>query len=188
MQSDAELVEACIKGDEGAWRAVVNTYSKRVFNLAYRYTGKFDLAEDLTQEIFLRVYQNLRSYKSGSGSLMSWVLKVAQNLIIDQYRKTRHYQQEITSSEELERLDFKEAPGYDPFVRLSEKEKASFIKAGLESLSPELKEAIILRDIEGLSYQEITGMLKIPEGTVKSRINRARIELAKILRKRKAKF
>jgi RNA polymerase sigma-70 factor (ECF subfamily) len=187
FQSDAKLVKACVDGDSAAWETIVSTYSKRIYNLAYRYTGRYDVAQDLTQDVFLRIYQTLHSFNPASGSLVNWLLKVARNLIIDHFRQTRRYQK-VAGSEELETLDLATDHRQDAVAAIDAEEQAQFVRAGLEALAPELKEAVILRDIEGLSYQEITDMLKIPEGTVKSRINRGRVELAKILKKRKARF
>ena len=151
--------------------------------MAYHYTGRLDVAEEVTQEIFLKVYQNLRSYSASTGSLRNWIMRVARNLIIDHYRASRHDRQ-VAGSEELEVLDFEtDSKLANPFDSLYLKEKADYLMRGLETLTPELKEAVVLRDIEGLTYQEIADLLEIPEGTVKSRINRGRIELAKALRK-----
>lgn len=150
--------------------------------MAYRYSGRFDTAQDLTQEVFLKLHQNIRSYRPGSGSLRNWILRVARNLIIDHYRSTRRDRQ-VAGSEELEVLGF-ESPHQSstPFENLYLKEKAGIVMRGLQRLTPELKEAVILRDLEELTYQEIAEVLQIPEGTVKSRINRGRIELARVLR------
>jgi RNA polymerase sigma-70 factor, ECF subfamily len=155
--------------------------------MAYRYTGNYSVAEELTQEIFLRVYQNLAGFRTQSGSLNSWVLRVGRNLIIDHYRAHRK-ERNVAGSDELEVLDFgEESRPANPFENLYLQEKARFVHAGMEQLSPELKEAVLLRDIEGFAYQEIADMLQIPEGTVKSRINRGRIELAKVLRQDKVR-
>ncbi len=181
--SDAKLVERCLGGDARAWESLVQLYGRRIINMAYHYTGRLDVAEELTQDIFLKVYQNLRSYSPSTGSLRNWIMRVARNLIIDHYRANKRDKQ-VAGSEELEVLDFEmESQTATPFENLYLKEKANYLMRGLENLTPELKEAVILRDIEGLSYQEIAAMLDIPEGTVKSRINRGRIELAKVLRR-----
>jgi RNA polymerase sigma-70 factor (ECF subfamily) len=141
----------------------------------------------LTQDIFIRVYQNLKSFRSDAGSLQSWVLKIGRNLIIDHYRQTRRFQQS-GGSEELEAMSIEDDKVLNP-QRVAEQAEASrFLRDGLQSLSPELKEAIILRDLEGMAYQEIAGLLGIPEGTVKSRINRGRLELAKLLMKRRTQI
>jgi RNA polymerase sigma-70 factor, ECF subfamily len=187
QEPDAKLVERCVDGDPRAWDGFVRAFGGRLLNMAYRYTGNYSVAEELTQEIFLRVYQNLAGFRTQSGSLNSWVLRVGRNLIIDHYRAHRK-ERNVAGSDELEVLDFgEESRPANPFENLYLQEKARFVHAGMEQLSPELKEAVLLRDIEGFAYQEIADMLQIPEGTVKSRINRGRIELAKVLRQDKVR-
>jgi RNA polymerase sigma-70 factor (ECF subfamily) len=185
LPGDEKVIERCLQGDDAAWETVVNQYAKRIYNLTYRYTSRQDEAEDLTQEIFIRVYQNLKSFRSDSGTFQSWIMKVGRNLIIDHYRRTRRYQQ-AAGTEEMETMNLKDDKVPNP-QRVAEQSEASrFLSEGLRALSPELKEAIILRDLEGMAYLEIAELLGIPEGTVKSRINRARLELAKLLTKRRA--
>lgn len=153
--------------------------------MAYRYTGRYDLSEELTQDIFLKLYENLRSFKPESGSLRNWVMRVGRNLIIDHYRATKK-EKNVAGSEELEVLDFSShSTQSGPFEDLREKERAKVLHLGLTELTPELREAVVLRDIEGMTYQEIADLLQIPDGTVKSRINRGRIELAKVMHRRK---
>jgi RNA polymerase sigma-70 factor (ECF subfamily) len=183
--SEVKLVQRCVKGDARAWEGVVNTYTGRLLNMAFHYTNNYSVSQELTQDIFLKVYENLGSFRPESGSLQNWIMRVGRNLIIDYYRAHKR-EKNVAGSDELETLDFHTDGGApNPFENLYLKEKASLIQAGLESLSPELKEAVILRDLQGLTYQEIAGFLAIPEGTVKSRINRGRIELAKALRQPK---
>ncbi|MGH9341638.1 MAG: RNA polymerase sigma factor [Acidobacteriota bacterium] len=176
-----------MEGDSRAWEELVQLYSGRVYNVAYRFTHQFDAAQDLTQDVFLKVYQNLSGYRSDLGALGNWIMRVARNLIIDQHRSTKG-KRNVAGSEELEVLDFKpdshlsgSLPG--PHESLHYKERAQFLARGLQRLSDVLREAVILRDIEGYNYSEISQILSVPEGTVKSRINRGRIELAKILKK-----
>lgn len=179
--SEEKLVERCLKGDAHAWETLLQSYVTRIYNMAYRYTRRFDIAEELTQEIFLKVYQNLSSFRSGAGTLQNWILRVGRNLLIDYYRAHRRERQ-VAGSQELETLEFTEHSNIpSPYESLQARERAEFVMNGLEVLNPELKEAVLLRDIDGLSYQEIASLLEIPEGTVKSRINRGRIELAKVL-------
>jgi RNA polymerase sigma-70 factor (ECF subfamily) len=184
LSGEQKLVERCLQGDDAAWEAIVNQYARRIYNLSYRYTSRKDEAEDLTQEIFIRVYQNLKSYRYDAGSFQNWILKVGRNLIIDHYRQTRRFQK-VGGSEELESMNLQDDTLPNPHRAAEQSEAARFLKQGLRALSPELKEAIILRDLEGMAYQEIADLLGIPEGTVKSRINRGRLELAKILIKRR---
>jgi RNA polymerase sigma-70 factor (ECF subfamily) len=187
LSGDEKLVERCLQGDDAAWEAIVNSYGRRVFNLGYRYTSRRDEAEDLTQEIFIRVYQNLKSFRAGAGTFQSWILKIGRNLIIDHYRQTRRYQQSA-GTEELETMHLEDEKAPNPHRAAEQSEATRFLRDGLQALSPELKEAIVLRDLEGMAYQEIAELLGIPEGTVKSRINRGRLELAKLLTKRRAQL
>jgi RNA polymerase sigma-70 factor (ECF subfamily) len=184
LPGDEKVVERCLQGDDAAWEAVVNSYAKRIYNLTYRYTGRRDEAEDLTQEIFIRVYQNLKSFRSESGSFQSWIMKIGRNLIIDHYRRTRRFQQ-TAGTEEMETMNLADERVANPLRGVEQSEAATFLREGLQALSPELKEAIILRDLEGMAYQEIADLLAVPEGTVKSRINRGRLELAKLLTRRR---
>jgi RNA polymerase sigma-70 factor, ECF subfamily len=185
LSGDQKLVERCLQGEDTAWETVVNLYGKRIFNLSYRYTNRRAEAEDLTQDILIRVYQNLRSYRSEAGSFQNWLLRVARNLIIDHYRQIRRYPQ-AGGSEELETMNIKDEKVPNPHRAAEQTEASKFLQDGLQSLSPELKEALILRDLEGMAYQDIAELLSVPEGTVKSRINRGRLELAKLLMKRRA--
>jgi RNA polymerase sigma-70 factor (ECF subfamily) len=185
LAGDDRLVERCLQGDDAAWETIISSYGKRIYNLSYRYTSRRSEAEDLTQEVFIRVYQNLKSYRPEAGSLQNWLLKVGRNLIIDHYRQTRRFQQ-TGGSEELETLNIGDDRLPSPLRAAERDEAVHFLNEGLQSLTPELKEALILRDLEGMAYQEIADMLGVPEGTVKSRINRGRLELAKLLTKRRA--
>jgi RNA polymerase sigma-70 factor, ECF subfamily len=185
LSSDEKLVERCLRGDDSAWESIVNAYGRRIYNLGYRYTSRTDEAEDLTQEIFIRVYQNLKSFRTDAGSFQNWILKVGRNLIIDRYRQARRFQPSA-GTEEMETMNLPDDKLLNPHRAAEQAEAARFLNEGLQRLSPELKEAIILRDLEGMAYQEIASLLSIPEGTVKSRINRARLELAKLLSKRRA--
>ena len=184
LSGDHRLVERCLQGDDAAWETVVSSYGRRIYNLSYRYTSRKEDSEDLTQEILIRVYQNLKSYRSEAGSFQNWVLRVARNLIIDHYRQVRRYPQP-GGSEELETVTIQDDKIPNPQRAAEQVEASRFLRNGLQALSPELKEAIILRDLEGMAYQEIADMLGVPEGTVKSRINRGRLELTKLLMKRR---
>lgn len=187
LSSDEKLVERCLQGDDDAWEQIVTSYTKRIYNLGYRYTNRRDEAEDLAQDILVRVYQNLKSFRADAGTFQNWILKVGRNLIIDHYRQTRRFQQ-AAGTEELESMNLKDEKVPDPERTVARDEAARFLREGLQALSPELKEAIILRDIEEMAYLEIAELLGIPEGTVKSRINRGRLELAKLLSKRRAQL
>lgn len=179
----AELVRRCRAGDGAAWEEIVQTYSRRVYNLAYRFTSRADTAEDLTQDVFVRVYRSLEQYNPKQGDLQNWLMRLARNLIIDDYRKRqRAPQDEIADNLEDHKYHLRSA-GSSVQREMELRELGAQVQAGIDKLSADLRTCVILRDIEELSYQEIVDLLKIPEGTVKSRINRGRIELAKILRR-----
>ena len=179
----AELVRRCRAGDGAAWEEIVQTYSRRVYNLAYRFTSRADSAEDLTQDVFVRVYRSLDQYNPKQGDLQNWLMRLARNLIIDDYRKRQRAPQDDIA-DDLDDHKYHLRSAENSVQREMERhELGAQVQSGIDKLSPDLRTCVILRDIEELSYQEIVVLLKIPEGTVKSRINRGRIELAKILRR-----
>ena len=180
----AELVRKCRAGDGAAWEQIVHDYSRRIYNLAYRFTSRSDTAEDLTQEVFVRVYRSLDQYDARQGDLQNWLMRLARNLIIDDYRKRQRTPTD--SSDDLADHEYHLPTASDsPHRTLERQERRLQVLAAIDKLSPDLRECVILRDIEELTYQEIVDLLRIPEGTVKSRINRGRIELAKVLRRMK---
>jgi RNA polymerase sigma-70 factor (ECF subfamily) len=156
-----------------------------VYALCYRFTGGAAEAQDLTQEVFLRVFRTLKSFRSAEGSFGTWLSRVTRNLLIDHYRRTR--QERITDpiEEQLPTLDLKGTVADQPDQALAGREASEVLQTALQKLSPELREAVILRDLQEMEYREIAQVLDIPEGTVKSRINRGRTELGRLLRKQK---
>jgi len=187
LSGDNRIVERCLQGDDAAWEMVVKAYGQRIYNLSYRYMARREEAEDLTQEILIRVYQNLKSYRPEAGSFQNWILRVARNQIIDRYRQVRRYPR-MDGSEELEGSNIQDDKIPNPHRAAEQSESARILHEALQALPPELKEAVILRDIEAMPYQEIADLLSVPEGTVKSRINRGRLELSKVLTRRHAQL
>jgi len=182
--NDAEIVQRCIEGNQQAWAEVVRQFSRRIYNLAYRFTSSHAAAEDLTQEVFIRVYRSLDQYDASLGDLSNWLMRLARNLIIDDYRKRQRTPTD--ASDDLADHEYHLPAASDsPQRSLERQERRLQVLAAINKLSPDLRECVILRDIEELTYQEIVDLLQIPEGTVKSRINRGRIELAKVLRRMK---
>lgn len=179
----AELVRKCRAGDGTAWEEIVATYGRRIFNLAYRFTSRTDAAEDLTQEVFVRIYRSLDQYDSKQGNLQNWLMRLARNLIIDDYRKRQRSPHEDGAEDVADHTYHLRAVSRSPQKEIEQRELGAQVQAGIDKLPPDLRTCVILRDIEELSYSEIVELLQIPEGTVKSRINRGRIELAKILRR-----
>ena len=182
--TDAELVKQCLAGDHGAWETIVRQYNQRVYNVAYRFTGRFDEAEDLTQEIFLKIYRTLGSYRAESGALVTWIVRVGRNHVIDHYRKYKTERTHTDSLEvEYEKAEENPARYANPAQALEQRELSERVHQALLRVSEDLREAVILRDLEEFTYEEIADMLKLPLGTVKSRINRGRVELARIIGK-----
>jgi RNA polymerase sigma-70 factor, ECF subfamily len=184
LDPESNIVSRCLSGDETAWEQFVRLHTRQVYALCYRFTGSGAEAQDLTQEVFLRVFRTLRTFRSSEGSLGTWLARLTRNLLIDHYRRSR--QDRATESIE-ERLPVIEEHG--PVTRpdqiLAGREASEILQAALQKLSPDLREAVILRDLQEMEYREIAQVLGIPEGTVKSRINRGRAELGRLLRNRK---
>ena len=183
---DQSLVSRCLGGDEAAWEELVRQHTRQVYGLCFRFTNSAQEAQDLTQEVFLRVFKTIKTFRSTEGSFGTWLARVTRNLLIDHYRRTR--QQRVTDSIE-DQLPVLEQVGTSGAARpdqaLAGREASEILQATLQKLSPDLREAVILRDLQEMEYREIADVLDIPEGTVKSRINRGRAELARLLRKQK---
>jgi RNA polymerase sigma-70 factor (ECF subfamily) len=185
LDPDSSLVERCLGGDDAAWEDLVRLHTRRVYGLCYRFTGSDSEAQDLTQEVFLRIFRSLRSFRSAEGSFVTWLARLTRNLLIDHYRRTR--QERVTDSieEQFPVLEEHASPSARPEGLVAGREASEILQAALQKLSPELRETVILRDLQEMEYREIAQVLKVPEGTVKSRLNRGRAELARVLRKQK---
>jgi RNA polymerase sigma-70 factor (ECF subfamily) len=185
------IVRRCMDGDSGAWAQLVRTHHRRVYGLCYRFTGNPTDAEDLTQDVFLKVYSNLNSFDTGRGSLQVWIATLTRNLLVDNFRRTRNLRATSSlddgweSAEELKPVDRLTSHGPSPLESAARKELAKMVQEALARVSVELREAVILRDLQDLDYKEIAQVLSIPEGTVKSRISRGRAELARLLERNK---
>ena len=174
------LIRRCLAGDQAAWDVVVQTYWKRVFNMAYKFVGRYDDAEDLTQEIFVRLLRVLPTYDRRA-NFETWLTSVTRNHCIDHYRRIRRENDRFTHDVDPESLPLAD-PVRRPDVTLEKHDEVSLVRKALGHLSPTLRDAVALRDVHDLDYQEIAQRLQLPEGTVKSRINRGRKELGKYLR------
>src|SRR5512141_484343 len=176
--SDAELIERCLRKDNSAWELVVVRFRRRVFHISYKFTGKHDEAEDLTQEIFLKVFRSLEKFNRDA-DFGTWLSSVARNYCIDRYRASKREKEVLV--EDALAYDLAPASSGNPYRALEDQDRRSLVRRGLEQLPGKLREAVILRDLQGLSYQEMATRLALPEGTVRSRINRGREELARLL-------
>ena len=184
LDSNVELVERCLSGDEAAWEDLVKVHTRRVYGICYRFTGSDHYAQDLTQEVFLRVFRSLKSFRSGEGSFTVWLGRLTRNLLIDHYRRTKQERATSSLEEQLPMIEQRTAESRTEGM-LAGREAGEALQAALAKLSPELRETVILRDLEELEYREVAQILNVPEGTVKSRLNRGRAELARILRRNK---
>lgn len=183
MEHEAELVKRCLAADAAAWEALLQTHTRKIYNLCYRFTGRPADSEDLTQEVFIKVFQTLRTFDAAQGSFGTWLSRVARNHLVDHYRRTK--KDRITSSldDELGTLEEKPGATVEPVAEVETRERRELLQRGLERLSPDLREAVVLRDLQDLDYDEIAQVLGVPVGTVKSRINRGRLELARVLKR-----
>jgi RNA polymerase sigma-70 factor (ECF subfamily) len=186
----ALLVRRCIAGDAAAWEEIVQKYHRRIYNICYRFTGSGSDADDLAQEVFIKMYRTLNTYDVERGAFMTWVTTVTRNLLVDHFRKTRQDRVtdslDTTASEHEDVLPLGERipdKGPGPDTKVQSREAKEAVQEALQRLSPELREAVILRDLQDMDYKEIATVLRVPEGTVKSRINRGRAELARLLQR-----
>jgi RNA polymerase sigma-70 factor (ECF subfamily) len=191
-QALAELAARCLAGDAAAWEQLARTQHRRIYGICYRFTGSPSDAEDLTQEAFLKMYRNLASFDPARGGFTTWLTTLTRNLLVDNYRRTRMER----ASESLDESygGDEDAAGPTKAERLADGGKSqeqhvaglelkAQIQMALKQVSPELREAVILRDLEDMDYKEIAEVLGIPQGTVKSRISRGRAELARLLKR-----
>ncbi len=171
------LIERCLKGDQRAWDEIVRLYWRKVFNIAYKFVGRQDEAEDLTQDIFLKLFKSLKTFDRRA-NFSTWLISVSRNLCIDHYRSMRREHDVVTHDVDVASLARPSALD-SPQVALEQRDRVALLRAALDKLAPSLRTAVMLRDIQELSYHEIAEKLGVPEGTVKSRINRGRTELSR---------
>ncbi|MCL6531802.1 MAG: sigma-70 family RNA polymerase sigma factor [Armatimonadetes bacterium] len=186
ISAETQLIERAKQQDESAFAQIVNLYADKLYNYIVRMLGNPHDAEDVLQEVFLRAYQGLPSF-DGRASLSTWLFRIAHNLCIDHYRKQERrvktvsiYQDNPDEADEgAEEWEFPDTQTPDPMQAVLDRELQEVVERALESLSPKLKSVLLLYDMEGLSYEEISQSLGIPMGTVKSRLHLARSEIQK---------
>ena len=186
----ADLAARCLAGDAQAWEQLARTQHRRIYGICYRFTGSQSDAEDLAQEAFLKMYRNLASFDPEKGSFTTWLTTLTRNLLVDNYRRSRlerasdsldeGYEGEEDGPTKAERLT---DGGKSQEQHVAGLELRAQIQEALKQVSPDLREAVILRDLEDMDYKEIAEILGIPQGTVKSRISRGRSELARLLKR-----
>ena len=171
------LIQRCLRGDQTAWELIVRQYWRKVFNVAYKFVGKHDLAEDLAQDIFLKIFKSLDTFDRRA-NFQTWLISVSRNLCIDHYRSVRKERETIDRDVDANELSpTSHDPG--PIAALEQRDRVLLLRRALVELPRTLRMAVVMRDIQEMSYQEIAVTLGLPEGTVKSRINRGRTELAR---------
>jgi len=181
VPDEKDLVDRCRKGDDAAWREMVDHLGQRVYSVAYHFTLKREDAEELSQEIFLKIFENLHRY-DGSYPLLAWVVSLARNLCIDRYRRRKRERSfRFVSNEAVEPLL---QSGDDPAADALRKERTKLLFWALSEIPEDLAEILVLRDLDGMAYEEIGRALDLPDGTVKSRLFRARAEVARKVRDR----
>jgi RNA polymerase sigma-70 factor (ECF subfamily) len=185
---DKALVEACVRGDREAFSKLVAKYQRKIYNLAFRFVGDNEEANDLAQEIFTAAYQNLSKFR-GDAKFSTWLFQIASNRGKNRFKylKRRGYfvSRGGTGNDDDKDSLHREVPddSRSPEELLASKQMQRIVQDAIDELEPDHKEIVILRDIEGLSYEEIATILNLPEGTTKSRLHRARMVVKEKLKK-----
>jgi len=175
------LIQRCLKGDQLAWEAIVRQYRRKVFNVAYKFVGRHDEAEDLTQDIFLKIFKSLNTFDRRA-NFQTWLISVSRNLCIDHYRSVRKERETIDRDVDASEL-MPVSKTQGQLAMMEQKDRVELLREAMASLPKTLRTAVLMRDIQEMSYHEIAEQLRLPEGTVKSRINRGRNELARQIKK-----
>jgi len=175
------LIQRCLKGDQQAWEAIVRQYRRKVFNVAYKFVGRHEEAEDLTQDIFLKIFKSLNTFDSRA-NFQTWLISVSRNLCIDHYRSVRKERETIDRDVDASEL-MPVSKTQGQMAMMEQRDRVELLRDAMSALPKTLRTAVLMRDIQELSYHEIAEKLHLPEGTVKSRINRGRNELARQIKK-----
>jgi len=182
-ETDLWLVQRSLAGDTDAFGQIVERYQSKVYNLALRMTGNPEDALDMAQESFLRAFRSLKTFK-GDSSFSTWLYRIANNIVLDELRKRRRRPLVVISTDAFvagdegeHPLEFSGPKSLQPEEQVVRAERRQEIEQALQAISPEHRHILLLRDVEGFSYEEIADMLSINVGTVKSRLNRARLSL-----------
>ena len=176
---EAALLDQCRRGNAGAFERLVALYENKVYNLAFRMVGNYEDASDIAQEAFLKVYTSLDQFR-GESSFSTWLYRVVSNACLDELRRrARHRAISIDTPVSAEDPSTRQIPSGDPEPghAIERAEVRTAVQQGIMELPDDHRIILVLRDIHGLSYEEIAQVLDMPLGTVKSRLNRARLGL-----------
>jgi len=197
-RAHSELVQLCLSGDEGAWASLVEEYRGLVYSICYLFCGSNQDAEDLVQDTFVKIWLNLASYDPARGELKGWIATVTRNQRVDRFRRSGQ-QRRTDSIDTMEagsgRWDHSETTPLaqripdtrpTPLEAAVTREITGIVGRAVNKVSPEMRQVVSMRFVHGLDNQEIAHRLRIPEGTVKSRTNRGRAQLANLLRPMRA--
>ena len=186
LNENKELIYRAKMGDVAAFEELISGYEKKVYNTVYRFLENTEDARDITQEIFLKIYTSLKNFKEGS-SFSTWLYRIAVNTCIDFCRKKKEDALPITDEMDGSGMGQGEHSKMPEDV-MENKELKKALNDAIKSLPEDLRMCVVLRDIQGFSYVEISEILKCPTGTIKSRINRGRRVLRQILKDRELFF
>ncbi|MFA6308278.1 MAG: sigma-70 family RNA polymerase sigma factor [Clostridia bacterium] len=186
-EQDNMLIKRAKNGDVEAYEDLVRAYYKTVFNIALRMFSNNEDASDITQEVFIKIYKSIGTFE-GKSSLKTWIYRITTNLCLDEFRSRKNmkvvsFDEQIEQSNDRYNIEFK-TESITPESNLLKKEVKEALNIAITELPKDLRIALILRDVQNLSYEEISSFLKCPQGTVKSRISRARQLLRKKLSKK----
>jgi RNA polymerase sigma-70 factor, ECF subfamily len=184
-EQENKFVKSCQRGDASAWNELIARHTSRVYGMCYRFTRRECVARDMTQEVFLRIYRRLGSFRADELSFVAWMNLLTLNLLRDHYRRTRKERMTVPIDEYRTCLGNISHSSIRPDEIFAREETRQMVHSALDKLKPDLREMILLYDVQELQYDEISSRLGIPIGTVKSRLNRARMSLARLLRRHK---
>ncbi len=174
------IIDRCKQGDQEAFDILVRNYERRVYNLAYRLSSHYDEANDISVDALLRVFQSIRLFR-GDSNFSTWLFRIVTNVYLDRRKRTRNKQhlslEEYIELEENSVARQIEDPAPSPGVAAEMNERTGVLQAAISSLPDYQRVMVVLYHTEGLSYEEIASVLSLPIGTVKSRLNRARLVL-----------
>ncbi len=180
-ESDDSLMVRVKRGDHRAFRILAERYRDRIFRFIYRMLHNEEVAEDLTQETFLRVFRRANTYKAGS-NFSIWLYTIAKNLTFNRVRDEKRQPLGVADSVDERGWDLAtKDPCPDPLEMSQRDEIRRLVAWGVAQLPPKFKSAVVLRDIEGFEYEQIAKILRCPLGTVKSRVNRGRLRLRELI-------
>ena len=184
-ETDQAVVERVLKGDADAFSTLVERYQDRIYSVVLNYVSNPEDAVDIAQDTFIKAYSKLRSFDSAS-AFYTWLYRIAVNTAIDFLRKRKSRFTESLDDDRFAETGFEpesKDPSTDPEGVAARREQARLLRSAMSKLSDKLRAVVVLHDVEGLSQEEVADVLRVPVGTVKSRVSRARAELRCLLRK-----